>query len=691
MALVLKDRVQQTGTANTTVSFTLSGSVTGFQSFSAIGDTNTTYYAATDTSGNWEAGLGTYSTTGPTLTRTTILSSSNSGSAVTFSGTVTVFCTYPSSRALYLDGTSANINVSQAAFTANGIPYASSTTALATGSTLTYTATGLGINSSSAAARLQIGTTALSSAAWTTSGVGLRIDSAIYTSSAGLTGTVTAHSIARPTFAATTAAQTVTAGATLYIAGGPVKGTNVSTLTEGYALYIAVDTNADSNAIKQTNNVYIGGKTVMKANNAYDTAWSNLLIDGTVTNTAFTGTSANLGAGITHSGGVYTLNTGTYTYFNSVVLDQYQLVDINNLGDPVNVTDAATLKIVGAPYPQNNFGTFTNSYALYVSGDQSYFGGRTIINPNGTAGFTASQNQPSTAGYSLNVAASKHFFSTAPSGLAAANSFGQPTYQSSIVGTTTITDAATLYVANAPTVSANGGALVAITNPWALHVAAGASYFGGGAVLGAGTASVAPLDFTAGTLLTTPVEGAMEFDGTAFYTTDDVTDGRGYLASIHYFRLAADVTAFGPAIGNFFGATSGMALDAGVYYEVEAYLYFTKTTAGTVTFTMTFTQGPANNDAHYVGTPVGGIGTVGSAVTAAIAKSTATAGALPVTGTLTTAVNHQYTLRSMFRANATTGGTFNIQITSSAGTVTPLTGSYYKLTRLPAANTGAFA
>lgn len=105
MALVLADRVQQTGTANTTVSFTLSGSVPGFQSFSVIGDTNTTYYAATDTSGNWETGVGTYSTTGPTLTRTTILSSSNSGSAVTFSGTVNVFVTYPSSKSVEYEAT----------------------------------------------------------------------------------------------------------------------------------------------------------------------------------------------------------------------------------------------------------------------------------------------------------------------------------------------------------------------------------------------------------------------------------------------------------------------------------------------------------------------------------------------------------------------------------------------------------
>lgn len=103
MALALYDRVQQTGSANTTVSFTLTGSVTGFQSFAVVGNGNTTYYSATDSSGNWEVGIGTYSSTGPTLTRTTILSSSNSGSAVTFSGTVTVFVTYPSEKSVNLD------------------------------------------------------------------------------------------------------------------------------------------------------------------------------------------------------------------------------------------------------------------------------------------------------------------------------------------------------------------------------------------------------------------------------------------------------------------------------------------------------------------------------------------------------------------------------------------------------------
>ena len=103
MALVVYDRVQQTGNANTTVSFTLSGSVTGFQSFAVVGNGNTTYYAATDASGNYEVGIGTYSTTGPTLTRTTILASSNSNLAATFVGVCNIFVTYPAGKSVNLD------------------------------------------------------------------------------------------------------------------------------------------------------------------------------------------------------------------------------------------------------------------------------------------------------------------------------------------------------------------------------------------------------------------------------------------------------------------------------------------------------------------------------------------------------------------------------------------------------------
>ena len=133
MAFVVYDRIQQTGTANTTVSFTLSATTTGYQSFAVVGNGNTTYYSANDGT-NWEVGLGTYSTTGPTLTRTTILSSSNSGSAVTFTGTVTVFCDYPAGKAVYQD---ANGNISNNSF----IPGWNSTTTAAGTTTLTVTST----------------------------------------------------------------------------------------------------------------------------------------------------------------------------------------------------------------------------------------------------------------------------------------------------------------------------------------------------------------------------------------------------------------------------------------------------------------------------------------------------------------------------------------------------------------------
>jgi hypothetical protein len=105
MALVVKDRVQETSTTTGTGTFTLAGAVSGFQSFSVIGNANTTYYAIVGGS-EWEVGLGTYTSSGTTLARTTILESSNGGTAVNFSaGTKNVFVTYPAEEAVYQDET----------------------------------------------------------------------------------------------------------------------------------------------------------------------------------------------------------------------------------------------------------------------------------------------------------------------------------------------------------------------------------------------------------------------------------------------------------------------------------------------------------------------------------------------------------------------------------------------------------
>jgi hypothetical protein len=105
MALIVKDRVQEISTTVGTGTLTLGGATLGFQSFAAIGNGNTTYYAISDpVTGDWEVGIGTYTSSGTTLSRDTVLSSSNSGSLVSFAaGTKNVFCTYPSERAVYLD------------------------------------------------------------------------------------------------------------------------------------------------------------------------------------------------------------------------------------------------------------------------------------------------------------------------------------------------------------------------------------------------------------------------------------------------------------------------------------------------------------------------------------------------------------------------------------------------------------
>jgi hypothetical protein len=118
MALVVKDRVQETSTTTGTGTLTLSGAATGYQSFSsAIGNGNTTYYAISNGT-DWEVGVGTVGS--GTLSRDTVLESSNAGSLVDFSaGVKTVFCTYPAERSVNTE----DIGVSIQAYDADTAKY----------------------------------------------------------------------------------------------------------------------------------------------------------------------------------------------------------------------------------------------------------------------------------------------------------------------------------------------------------------------------------------------------------------------------------------------------------------------------------------------------------------------------------------------------------------------------------------
>lgn len=109
MALVVKDRVQVSSSTTGTGTLTLGVALGGFQDFSVIGDGNTTYYAITS-NGEWEVGIGTYTASGTTLSRDTVLESSNSGSKINLSGTSAVFCTYPAEKSVYYDA-SGNVEI----------------------------------------------------------------------------------------------------------------------------------------------------------------------------------------------------------------------------------------------------------------------------------------------------------------------------------------------------------------------------------------------------------------------------------------------------------------------------------------------------------------------------------------------------------------------------------------------------
>lgn len=209
-------------------------------------------------------------------------------------------------------------------------------------------------------------------------------------------------------------------------------------------------------------------------------------------------------------------------------------------------------------------------------------------------------------------------------------------------------------------------------------------------MLAAGTTSLPPLQFTSGTNLSSAAAGAVEYDGTVFYSTPNTTSGRGYTPSTHIFRLTANGSAIGSAIANFFGTNSAINLVGGGVYEIEAYCYFTKTTAGTVTVTITSSLAPANLSGVIQTGSTGGGTTVNAANQIVLFNSTATGAAFGPTGSLTNNTNHVFQIRLIVEANASASN-LRINFTESAGTVTPLRNSYYKVTLLPVGNSGSFA
>jgi len=121
MALVIKDRVKETTTTTGTGTYTLAGAVSGFETFTAnLSNSDTTYYVCTDNT-DFEVGLGTFTSSGTTLARTTILASSNSNNEVNWSsGTRSIFMTYPADKAVFEDA-DGHVSIPHDLFIAGGL------------------------------------------------------------------------------------------------------------------------------------------------------------------------------------------------------------------------------------------------------------------------------------------------------------------------------------------------------------------------------------------------------------------------------------------------------------------------------------------------------------------------------------------------------------------------------------------
>lgn len=633
MPLVLADRVQETTTTTGTGTITLAGASSGFQSFAVIGNGNTTYYAITSGSA-WEVGIGTYSTTGPTLARTTILASSAGGAAISLTGTSTVFCTYPAGRSVNEDES---------------------------GNVVGYTITGGSINNT------PIGATTPNTIA------GTNISSAT-----NPTNTVPAVSL-------TGTPNNAAGGKTGVFAVGP----NFSASDKNILATFVQDINDYTQIIVQNPNAGSSASSDIIVNND-NTTGAGVFGDFGINSSNYVGTGP-----FALPDATYLYSNGGDLVIGTATANAIRFVANSGSSDVATFSSGGVLSLA-TPLEISSGGTGASTGNAAVTALEGFTstatsGGTTVLSNTSSHKqiFTGSANQtvtlPATStlaqGWSFHIVNISTGTLTVQTSTAVSLGTVPPNVTAMPTALTTSGNAASDWEFGLTDFSdsTGTGAVVLNTSPTINALA-----------LGAGTASSPPLDFAAGTNTTAAAAGAVEYDGATFYATTDTTGGRGFVPTTQTFRLTANGGNIS-TIANFFGANSNISLVANAFYEIEIVLSCLKNTAGTITWTLTNSAAPTQMVVDYEMSPVTGI--VAPPGTATMLRGQAinvTAAAYTVaTASITNNVNVFARFRLYLRNG--NGTSLRIQATAGAGTITPLAGSVWFCRRLPGANTGTFA